>query len=834
MRFPLARQARFSTIFVVLLVATSCGGGTDKSSPPQPTPTVARIEVTPAAALLTASGQQKPFSAQAFDANGTELDISITWESSNPTNVQIDSNGIASTISDLGSSQIIAVAQGVRSAPALVLIAEPVEGAILVADAQVVTGPQLIRAGPDETLLGAHLAYTLRDVPVPTINTIMLASEATPLAGRVVSATPAGQVTQVVLEVVPLSEWFHTFQLDESFSLAGIEPVLEDLPGSVTVTHAGEETRILYEPPTGRTLAQSRFVCEGSIGDLLDVSTFTLEQSITGSVDINHRKATKYEPMELRIVLNGKLAVAAKGGIFAKIGLSGSGQCTVRIGSIPLRFLGAFSIAFSPAIALEGVVKVNEISITAVTLEAGMEGEVGQQASIGFHYTGTSATSSGGFVPVQSIEPIYSIKPTFKAPTMRDMRLDGKLSVGPQLSLRAQFGTIGVVSLVDISLLEAGAGLVGEISFAHPVPQAQDSAYASKYGLNVAAWFGLGDGIEKILNALDADKHLGITGELETPPLLKLLNSPTGTLTADAAQVNFGDSVLFSVELVDDYIPWFGDNVETVELYSYRGGEEPTYLGTMDRLGTNFFMYDWTAPSLYDGDYYFVAFIRSFLAPSFPLEIADDSTVTVNVVGVCEAPSNPDGPSDPTDPGDPDGPGDPAGETWAGEITMTTVYNGPEGNYNVSIHKEERWTDFVDPNPDPYGKIAFFDANWTVNGTRAGSSGTCSFTGEFNGSGPYTSLVFEEDPFDNLAYTIYTASNGESEPQATGYDQVTCDNKSYTVETVDWASFLMPPIAVEGRVDAANPNLLHGSTTYEDQNTVITLTWNLTRPECAQ
>ena len=85
------------------------------------TPAVARVEVLPAAATITAGAQQQ-FTARAFDAGNNELPgVIFAWQSSNTNAATIDQNGLA-TGQAAGSAEIRATGRGVQSPPAVLTV----------------------------------------------------------------------------------------------------------------------------------------------------------------------------------------------------------------------------------------------------------------------------------------------------------------------------------------------------------------------------------------------------------------------------------------------------------------------------------------------------------------------------------------------------------------------------------------------------------------------------------------------------------------------------------------------------------------------------------------
>jgi hypothetical protein len=161
------KHLKWPSVIILSFILAACSSGTNPSSPnPPPSSRIARIEITPLAALLTDAGQAQQFSAQAFDASGNPIEATFTWRSSNAQEVGIDQSGQATSLAEVGSAQISVEAEGVRAPPATVLIAQPAEGAVLLTDAQIVRVGEALDAA-EVPGVGSQYEATLRDTVRP-------------------------------------------------------------------------------------------------------------------------------------------------------------------------------------------------------------------------------------------------------------------------------------------------------------------------------------------------------------------------------------------------------------------------------------------------------------------------------------------------------------------------------------------------------------------------------------------------------------------------------------------------------------------------------------------
>ena len=117
-------------------ITASSGGVT--SNPASLTVIVAAVGsvvIDKPSVLLPGGGQSAQLSVQLLDPRGAPSFGSVTWTSSAPDKVSVDSAGRLVALA-IGSAQVFAQAAGVRSAPTLVIVAQPQAGALLVTDAR--------------------------------------------------------------------------------------------------------------------------------------------------------------------------------------------------------------------------------------------------------------------------------------------------------------------------------------------------------------------------------------------------------------------------------------------------------------------------------------------------------------------------------------------------------------------------------------------------------------------------------------------------------------------------------------------------------------------------
>src|SRR5678815_3685297 len=226
-------------------------------SPPSPPSAVARIELGPTGQLLRV-GDTHAMSVHAFDAAGGELDVAITLAIEG---AGIEAEGTSIRALAVGSALIRAQAGDITSQPVTAIAMEPADGAMLIDDDAIAQPPAVADADLE------RFSVVLRDVD-PPIGAIVMASGATPLAGRVVSTSRGpGGVTVV----------FESASIDELFAQV-------DLDLSIPVTLAAARTPF-------EALQIGPFTCDVDLDPSVLSGDFTLERILSLTVDWKIRRS---------------------------------------------------------------------------------------------------------------------------------------------------------------------------------------------------------------------------------------------------------------------------------------------------------------------------------------------------------------------------------------------------------------------------------------------------------------------------------------------------------------------------------------------------------------
>ena len=215
------------------------------------------------------AGQQ--ITARALDAQGQVVNTPITYQSSKPAVIAVDASGQA-TAKSVGSSQIVAVAGGVRSSPVIAASGILSENVVRIPDSKVVGAPQFA-AGVTPFSVGRTYTVILKDVS-PTAGKLWFsrAPNGMTVQGKVVSSRPVAGGTEVTLEIVPLSDVFKDLSISESVAVKA-----ENLEfgaatqAAYTIRREADDT-FVFTPKAANTLAPlsfnvGPFQCDGSLPD---------------------------------------------------------------------------------------------------------------------------------------------------------------------------------------------------------------------------------------------------------------------------------------------------------------------------------------------------------------------------------------------------------------------------------------------------------------------------------------------------------------------------------------------------------------------------------------
>ncbi|AEV16768.1 hypothetical protein TCCBUS3UF1_17270 [Thermus sp. CCB_US3_UF1] len=600
------------------------------AQPSPPPPQVVRVEVAPGGLLLTRPGESQPLSARAYDAQGKEVKANFTYSSSNPAVASVTPEGRVTAQADLGSARVV-VQAGQARAEVGVMVAQPVAGATLVSDSQVV---RIEGTDPNAPFkVGYRYVVTLEGVDPPAVGSVLMSQGSLPVAGRVVEARQSGSQTLVTLELVPLGELLTRYRLEETFNLAHLPAVVPDSVGSnFDVTPKGNGQYTLRLKPgrvirtTARPAGSVRPMREFEVGplecetelSLVDLSVDEVEVEVDlSSIGFEllwteaNKKLLMVGSPKAKLAFNPSLAAA----------LEGSLECKLEFFQIPLpvpSVLSAIARLYIPVGA--GFEISGKVPVAGVGFESSTEYLLELRA-------GVECTPTCSFARrFERRETQAEFKWVLPREIPRGLKVEaeasGFLFATINTGLQAHItntGKIFGVRISDFEFFVAKAALKLDGKLASEETQVRDPEFAAKYGLSLELSLKTGKDLQEALEALEI---LVTAINLKFP--FELGSSPTATtLTADRNSFRFGDEVRFRVKLDNTEFPVLGYQVEAVRVYRNTGTPENPVLVLANQAtaspGQTEFEIPWVATE--DGQvvegsgertrHHFVAFVKT-------------------------------------------------------------------------------------------------------------------------------------------------------------------------------------------------------------------------------
>jgi len=620
----LIRWGQHGLVAALAAVIAACGGG-GSSNTEAPAAVVATVEIRETGVLLQQTGETRQLSAVARDAHGNELDVPIEWSSGKPAVIGVDAAGKLSATSAAGSSQIVASAQGVRSAPLLAVVTQPAAGAVLVSDAQVLGEP--VETDPNSApSLANTYRVTLSGVAPPALGTLLVGTGSKAVAGRVlaVDTSVAGQTT-VTLGLVPLPELFPNLLLDEVFDLS-IGPVIysDAVLAHYTVERVGNTHTFTPKPAVPQDASRQHALAR-AIGTRRQLGPLDCDDSaITGLIGdppplpvqlstpplftftIHPMLEVRHTLEEKRWLVKATPEISAEIGVKAALVFEGKLNCTIELFVFPVPVGGALSLLLGGLVPIGAGFEFGG-KITLASLELMTKVEAKAAAEIGLVCAGDDCRLH------TLLDPTFTDKETVTLPStgLGGVRVEPSFAVFG--TVEAEIGSARWRSWrFEAFKTQFGGKLEG--NFATKAAQIADTGYQSAYKLSLEGKAGVGTDIDELLGALGLANFAMPEYTLSLP----LARSPAGVVSADRASFAVGDTV--NLKAVLDPTTFLGlYNVDRIEWVHQAGGTQTTVATQTASSGQTEFNHALAAASASAaGDYY--AFVITGL-PGLPLEL---------------------------------------------------------------------------------------------------------------------------------------------------------------------------------------------------------------------
>jgi hypothetical protein len=527
---------------------TSSGGGTPTA--------VARIEISPSSALISEKGKTKALKAKAYDANGKPVAASVSWTTSHPDQIAIDTGGNVTSLVTNGSAVVVAEANGIKSPPALIVATEPAAGALAVTDDQVIVDPVAVDPTAVRSLNNPYEVVVRMPVP-PPVGSILYSSESKPIAGRVLATEPVGENIKVTLKLIPINEMFPNLQIDEVIDASSVTPNFpSDVQENYDIDRSGNTYSFTPKPNTNpnvnsasaraRPLAGSTgpFSCDAS---LLAFSNNGLDAP--WELTVNPELIIETHPtLTLRlngfsgrntVIVEDQPKFTAKGGITLKVAASGKISCQLEFLSIPLPITGLWGLIFGMDMPLGLQLDVGgSIPIADV----GQRAEVIASGHYRFGIDCPTLSTCDGIAELPSLTLDSDPGVAFDMPSSWDtVKVEPTVFLGGYL--KVEVGPHGIPSL-NVSFLESESGAKFEGNFMSLAGQINDSNYKSDYKIKLESQLTAGLGLPEALQNWGLPSIVGPTLERTH----ELGRSPQGSLIGQKDDGFEGDGVFFAGE----------------------------------------------------------------------------------------------------------------------------------------------------------------------------------------------------------------------------------------------------------------------------------------------
>jgi len=432
------------------------GGGGGVSETPQ---VVAKVAIRQSGLILTQSGAVKQLSATVTDAEGNELSVPTTWTSTRPAAITVDSTGKVTAASGNGASQIVAEAGGIKSAPLLGLVAQPVLGAILLTDSQIVGDP--VETTP-EAVASFDNTYqvSLTGVTAPAVGAILINTESKAVAGRVLQVDSTSAPIKVTLGLVSLRELFLTLEIDESIELANAPlRINPEIAAAYDIKRTGDTFEFTPKPgPASAAAVRPRqkadapntfklgpFACETTLftapGAPLPIALsapplFSVTASPTLDLKLNLLTVTGVE----RFIINAEPTIKIEGGIGVALAFEGKIECKVELFAYVVPAGGPLALILGGVVPM-GVGFEAGGKLTVATMSIGTKAELKGKVKAGI-------ACPNGDLPCtfeRALDITAKVTPTVDLPSIGDVRVEPSFSAFGYME-----GTIGNVFLKSL------------------------------------------------------------------------------------------------------------------------------------------------------------------------------------------------------------------------------------------------------------------------------------------------------------------------------------------------------------------------------------------------
>ena len=276
---------------------------------------------------------------------------------------------------ELGSASITATAEGIDSFPTTIVVAQPVEGAVLIADEQIIAPPTAVDGeGGDPRLM-----VTLSGPNSLALGDVIIGSGAASIGGQVESVVQSPDGLEVVYTPLPPHDLFEKLSLDLDIDLSAAP--------AVPVSSQDNAQGLARDPDRSADrvteLAEKKKICDGE-ATLITISGMntTFENDLKYHL---HLQDGVVDPEPTTLYVDGNITQKVSGGVSVKAGFTGTYTCKGTLFRIPIPIAGVASLVARPVVPI-GVAFSGSGSVTGAAVTVNIEQSIGLDLKAGFTY----------------------------------------------------------------------------------------------------------------------------------------------------------------------------------------------------------------------------------------------------------------------------------------------------------------------------------------------------------------------------------------------------------------------------------------------------------------
>ncbi len=533
-----------------------------------------RLQVTPAAVVLTSAQETATLKVRGFDANGIEVPIlPPTFESSRITEIAASVDGVLSAVGTTGSALIYVRVGNIVATPVSALAVRLKDGVIPIRDEQVIFPPVRLSS---MTPGANEIRFTLQGTPPIAVGSMLIGTGATPIAGRVLAVRPAGGNTEVDLRLTPATEIVQDLSINLQYSPQHVllQPEAPKAQMADPSQFSAPELQFHTDDPiakststTPRLIAASSkmlgaFECKSEA----DLTPFTGEFeavlmppqvgfSIIDRIVAGQRVASE-------TIAEGTIEAKAKAVFRLGATVAASITCELKLGRVTVPVAGFASIIVAPSLPLRFTSQLAGV-VSAGAFTFGIEGNLQASVKLGLRMV----EGSDSIESFKKFDVTHTVSRTATFPTDAGIRGKAALFFGFGSGLDLSIGNLGTAALASWSIIKLEAGPELELKTGTLYDLALDDIYNSEYELKFKLAAGPGETIESAIETFFlTGKAVDLAAKVEIP----LARSPQASaISVDRERFVAGDVLNFKVTLnpANLEFPGVGYNLKEVRIY---------------------------------------------------------------------------------------------------------------------------------------------------------------------------------------------------------------------------------------------------------------------------